>query len=158
VILAVTSLCSLLIYQLSKASFDFAHENFFFFLLPPILFAAGYTMKKRRFFLNFPYITFYGIFGTIVNFMVVLLLTNYVNENWGFPLSWACSEGQEGEVKRLTPFELLMLAATASSTDTVAALTYIKPHEYPKVYSIVFGEGNEHFSKIFNFIPSRYCK
>lgn len=36
---------------------------------------------------------------------------------------------------------VVKFSATICASDAVAALTIIKPHEYPKLFSIVFGEG-----------------
>lgn len=36
---------------------------------------------------------------------------------------------------------MVKYSATISATDSVAALTLIKPSEYPKLFSIIFGEG-----------------
>ena len=36
---------------------------------------------------------------------------------------------------------IVKFSATICASDAVAALTIIKPHEYPKLFSIVFGEG-----------------
>lgn len=42
-------------------------ENFFFyFVLPPIIFAAGYNMKRKEFFKNFKNILFLGLFSTLL--------------------------------------------------------------------------------------------
>lgn len=49
-------------------------------ILPPIIFAGGYNLKKRRFFQNFFYITLYGLLGTLVNFGIVAGLTIAINE------------------------------------------------------------------------------
>lgn len=35
----------------------------------------------------------------------------------------------------------MIFSATVSATDSVAALTMIKPEKYPKLFSVVFGEG-----------------
>lgn len=35
----------------------------------------------------------------------------------------------------------MIFAATICATDSVAALTMIKPNKYPKLFSVVFGEG-----------------
>lgn len=36
---------------------------------------------------------------------------------------------------------MIKFSATICASDAVAALTIIKPHEFPKLFSIVFGEG-----------------
>lgn len=35
----------------------------------------------------------------------------------------------------------MMFSATICATDSVAALTMIKPEKHPKLFSVVFGEG-----------------
>lgn len=42
-------------------------ENFFFyFCLPPIVFASGYNMKRKKFFENIKNILIFGVFGTVL--------------------------------------------------------------------------------------------
>lgn len=53
---------------------------FFYFLLPPIVFAEGYNLKKRKFFQNFPYIIIFGVLGTLATFGLILGLSDLVNE------------------------------------------------------------------------------
>ena len=50
---------------------EFDEEIFFNLILPPIIFSGGYNMRKAYFFDNFRYISFFGIAGTIVHFMIV---------------------------------------------------------------------------------------
>jgi NhaP-type Na+/H+ or K+/H+ antiporter len=49
---------------------------FFYVCLPPIIFAAGFNMRRRRFFANIGYILLFGVFGTIVTFLVFAGLTH----------------------------------------------------------------------------------
>lgn len=48
---------------------------FFYVCLPPIIFASGFNMRRRRFFDNIGYILLFGIFGTIVTFFVFTGMT-----------------------------------------------------------------------------------
>jgi len=48
---------------------------FFYVCLPPIIFASGFNMRRRRFFDNIGYILLFGVFGTIVTFFVFTGLT-----------------------------------------------------------------------------------
>jgi sodium/hydrogen exchanger-like protein 6/7 len=42
-------------------------ENFFFyFILPPIVFASGYNMKRKKFFENIKNILIFGLLSTII--------------------------------------------------------------------------------------------
>jgi NhaP-type Na+/H+ or K+/H+ antiporter len=54
-------------------------ENFFFyFCLPPIVFASGYNMKRKKFFENFTNILLFGLFGTILQFTIFSIFTYIV--------------------------------------------------------------------------------
>ena len=107
----------------------FDDEMFFNIVLPPIIFSAGYNLKKRAFFKYFFYIIAFGIFGTLISFGTVSTLIHYSNK-WNF----------------FSPFKLdnkliLLFASVIASTDTVAAMTFIKEDQMPKLFSILFGEG-----------------
>ena len=107
----------------------FDDEMFFNIVLPPIIFSAGYNLKKRAFFKYFFYIITFGIFGTIISFLTVSFLINYSNK-----------------LKFFAPFDLdnkliFLFSSVIASTDTVAAMTFIKEDQMPKLFSILFGEG-----------------
>ena len=107
----------------------FDDEMFFNIVLPPIIFSAGYNLKKRAFFKYFFYIIAFGIFGTVISFLTVSALIHYSNQ-----------------FKFFYPFNLdnkliLLFASVIASTDTVAAMTFIKEDQMPKLFSILFGEG-----------------
>jgi len=107
----------------------FDDEMFFNIVLPPIIFAAGYNLKKRAFFQYFFYIITFGIFGTILSFLTVSALIHYSNK-----------------LNFFSPFNLdnkliLLFSSVIASTDTVAAMTFIKEDQMPKLFSVLFGEG-----------------
>ena len=107
----------------------FDDEMFFNIVLPPIIFSAGYNLKKRAFFKYFFYIVTFGIFGTIISFGSVSALIHYTNK-----------------LNFFSPFKLdgkliLLFSSVIASTDTVAAMTFIKEDQMPKLFSILFGEG-----------------
>lgn len=58
-----------------KYDIPFDGTVFFYVCLPPIIFASGFNMRRRRFFANIGYILMFGVFGTIVTFMAFSLLT-----------------------------------------------------------------------------------
>ena len=56
----------------------FEPDFFFYFCLPPIIFASGYNMKRKKFFENFTNILMFGLFGTILQFCIFSILTYLV--------------------------------------------------------------------------------
>jgi len=58
---------------------QFNDEMFFTFILPPIIFAAGYNIRTKAFFKYFMYIFLYGVCGTVITFLVVTPLTAIAN-------------------------------------------------------------------------------
>ena len=105
---------------------QFDEGPFFYFIRPPIVFAAGYNMKRKRFFKNIGYIALFGILGTVLSFTLNTYLAYAFNESATLGLS---------------DREVLILGAALSATDTVAGLTIISEKEAPKLNSVLFGEG-----------------
>ena len=54
---------------------EFSGDVFFYLCLPPIIFAAGFNMRRKRFFENIGYIMLFGLFGTIFTFVMFSALT-----------------------------------------------------------------------------------
>lgn len=48
--------------------FKFSGELFFYIVLPPIVFASGFNMYRKKFFSNLTNIVLFGIFGTFIAF------------------------------------------------------------------------------------------
>ncbi len=62
-----------------EGTFGFDESIFFTLILPPIIFAAGYNLKRRRFFSNFGGITLFGVLGTILTFFSIAGLNIWMN-------------------------------------------------------------------------------
>ncbi|KAI7743340.1 hypothetical protein M8C21_003221 [Ambrosia artemisiifolia] len=105
----------------------FDEELFFIYLLPPIIFNAGFSMKKKQFFHNFFPIMLFGVIGVFISTSIVA-----AGCWWLFP-----KFGLEG----LTISEYLTIGTIFSSTDTVSTLQILHQDETPLLYSLVFGEG-----------------
>ncbi|URE48600.1 Sodium hydrogen exchanger [Musa troglodytarum] len=65
----------------SSHIFIFSEDLFFIYLLPPIIFNAGFQVKKKQFFRNFMTIMLFGAVGTLISFFIIffgnLLLIDY---------------------------------------------------------------------------------
>ena len=61
--------------RLSISMSDDMHDIIYFGLLPPIIFEAGFTMRKRSFFANFSTILLYAVVGTLLSIIVTGFIT-----------------------------------------------------------------------------------
>ncbi|XP_012569860.1 sodium/hydrogen exchanger 1-like isoform X2 [Cicer arietinum] len=105
----------------------FSEDLFFLYLLPPIIFNAGFQDKKKQFFRNFITILLFGVLGTVISFCLIslgafLLFTRIGITNLGIK-------------------DHLAIGAILSATDSVCTLQVLSQDETPLLYSIVFGEG-----------------
>ena len=110
----------------------FQPELFFFLLLPPIIFEAGYTLRKKHFFSNFWSIVMYAVVGT--------LLSTFIT---GFLVYWFGEAGIIPGIDTGSPLEALVFGSLISAVDPVATLSIIGSPELncdPLLYSLVFGE------------------
>ena len=105
----------------------FQKEFFFLFLLPPIIFEAGYGMQVRPFFRNFGAICMFAFVGTAVSTFVVGLLM------YGLGRAGACHE--------MPLLENLLFGSLISATDPVTVLAIFTNLKVEvNMYSLVFGE------------------
>jgi len=112
--------------------YQFSPEVFFFVLLPPIIFEAGYSLKMKHFFKNFGTIVLYAIVGTFVSTFIVGYLTFY-----------SARIGLIMDVNKENPIEALLFGALISAVDPVATLSIMgspEMHCNQLLYSLVFGE------------------
>ena len=54
---------------------EFNQNLFFYLVLPPIVFASAYNMKRKKFFQNIKYILLFGVVGTIIAFILFSLMS-----------------------------------------------------------------------------------
>ncbi|KAL5768451.1 hypothetical protein ACOSP7_014998 [Xanthoceras sorbifolium] len=105
----------------------FNEDLFFLYLLPPIIFNAGFQVKKKQFFKNFTTILMFGVFGTVISFCLASLGAFYLIKKIG--------------VTSLQTKDYLAIGAIFSATDSVCTLQVLNQDETPFLYSVVFGEG-----------------
>jgi len=70
-------------------SLAFSDKIFFTFVLPLVIFGAGYNLKKRQFFKYFFYIFLLGVVGTLIVFAWVSPITYFFNKFNFFYLSYS---------------------------------------------------------------------
>jgi len=111
-------------------------ETIFEYILPPIIFAAGYNIRKQFFFKNFIPIVAFGFIGTLVGFFVSTAVFYYTHNK--MLDIWDLGKAQNYQWSLLS---VMKIAVTLGASDTVAPLTTIDELAYPTLFSIVFGEG-----------------
>mmetsp|Transcript_15848 Transcript_15848/g.23841 ORF Transcript_15848/g.23841 Transcript_15848/m.23841 type:complete len:567 (+) Transcript_15848:84-1784(+) len=112
--------------------YQFSPEFFFFVLLPPIIFEAGYSLDRDRFFENIGSITLYAMAGTIISTFIV-----------GYSTFYARKAGWFTGISDTNPMESLLFGALISAVDPVATLSIMGSPELQcnqMLYSLVFGE------------------
>lgn len=103
----------------------FNPADFFTYLLPPIIFYAGISVKKKQFFRNFASIATFGVLGTYIAFAVIACVL-YIFSKLPNVLNFS---------------DCLALGVIFAATDSVAVLQVLKQDRSPLLYSLVFGEG-----------------
>uniref|UniRef100_A0A0E0EFU9 Sodium/hydrogen exchanger n=5 Tax=Oryza TaxID=4527 RepID=A0A0E0EFU9_9ORYZ len=111
----------------SSHLFVFSEDLFFIYLLPPIIFNAGFQVKKKQFFRNFMTITLFGAVGTMISFFTISIA--------------AIAIFSRMNIGTLDVGDFLAIGAIFSATDSVCTLQVLNQDETPFLYSLVFGEG-----------------
>jgi sodium/hydrogen exchanger 8 len=108
----------------------FKYDIYMHLLLPPIIFYAGFSIKKKDFFANFVALSVLGIGGTVIS------------AGWlAAAASW-CLRSVKLETHPDTVFgTALALGTIFSSSDSVAALQALNAAHQPQLQALVFGEG-----------------
>ncbi|XP_070838870.1 sodium/hydrogen exchanger 6-like isoform X2 [Chaetodon trifascialis] len=116
--------------MLRKVTFD--PEVFFNILLPPIIFHAGYSLKRRHFFRNIGSILAYAFMGTVISCFVIGLIM------YGFVFIMKVV-GQLGGDFYFT--DCLFFGAIVSATDPVTVLAIFNELKVDvDLYALLFGE------------------
>eukprot|EP00996_Jenningsia_fusiforme_P006250 NODE_751_length_1929_cov_32.207979_g696_i0.p1 GENE.NODE_751_length_1929_cov_32.207979_g696_i0~~NODE_751_length_1929_cov_32.207979_g696_i0.p1 ORF type:complete len:480 (+),score=85.27 NODE_751_length_1929_cov_32.207979_g696_i0:232-1671(+) len=114
--------------SVADSYFAIQHALFFEIVLPPIIFTAGYTLKKKNIFLNFGLITLLGVIATLISFGFIASATTMLTAQ-----GWLSVD--------IHPLEALHIGAVLSATDSVAVLTSLDPATHPQLYGVLTGEG-----------------
>ncbi|KFP16693.1 Sodium/hydrogen exchanger 9 [Egretta garzetta] len=117
--------------MLQKMTFD--PSIFFNILLPPIIFHAGYSLKKRHFFRNLGSILTYAFLGTAISCIVIGLIM------YGFVKAMIHLGQLKGWEFHFT--DCLFFGSLMSATDPVTVLAiFHELHVDTDLYTLLFGE------------------
>uniref|UniRef100_A0A8D0DWF6 Sodium/hydrogen exchanger n=1 Tax=Salvator merianae TaxID=96440 RepID=A0A8D0DWF6_SALMN len=117
--------------MLQKMTFD--PSIFFNVLLPPIIFHAGYSLKKRHFFRNLGSILAYAFLGTAISCIVIGLIM------YGFVRAMVHIHQVESGDFHFT--DCLFFGSLMSATDPVTVLAiFHELHVDTDLYTFLFGE------------------
>ncbi|KAI9099070.1 hypothetical protein K1719_024837 [Acacia pycnantha] len=105
----------------------FSEDLFFIYLLPPIIFNAGFQVKKKQFFVNFITIMLFGAVGTLISCAIITFGVSQSFKKLG--------------IGSLDIGDYLAIGAIFAATDSVCTLQVLNQDETPLLYSLVFGEG-----------------
>jgi hypothetical protein len=90
---------------------QFDAETFFLLLLPPIIFDAGYNMKKARFIRNFESVLTFAFLGTLISTFIIGAIIYYGGKGL------FSEQAQAGlGINFETPFDSLKFGAMISAT------------------------------------------
>jgi hypothetical protein len=116
----------------------FEPDIFFQVLLPPIIFEAGYSLKRRLFLANITPIVAFAVFGTIIS-TIILAATLQL----GGALHWIGANVFDGINSATGLHGSMLFAALLSAVDPVATLAVLSSAEVnadTTVQAIIFGE------------------
>jgi len=100
---------------------DFSYNVFSYYLLPMVIFSAGFQMKSNDMLKQVWHIGSLGLIATALSFLGILATLALVT--------------------KFTSRERLILASALCATDTIAALAFVPPALQPVAHSVILGEG-----------------
>ena len=135
---AVIGFVVFIIEKLSGGNYDqlieFDEEVFTLFILPPIIFEAGFTLEHKGVMRNLGTILLYAVFGTLISSLIIGMIV-YFCAGFAFP-------ALHDHVS--APFISLAFGALLSAVDPVAVIAVLGQKfdltNPPLLYNIVFGE------------------
>ncbi|KAL1827404.1 hypothetical protein ACET3Z_005816 [Daucus carota] len=96
---------------------EFDEQLFFIYLLPPIIFNAGFQVKKKQFFQNFMTIMLFGAIGTAMSFSIISFGAMHIIDMLN--------------IGSLEIKDFLAIGAIFSATDSVCTLQILNQEEAP---------------------------
>jgi len=119
-----------LVKAVSGQTAEFSYSTFSLLLLPMVIFSAGFNLQKGNFFRYSTYIVSLGVTGTVLIFVLIYW------SSWLFEF-----RSHDGDRVSLTHHQRLIMASVLASTDSVAPMAFLPSEIFPRLFSVVFGEG-----------------
>lgn len=108
---------------------EFSNDLFFYLVLPPIIFNAGFSLKRKRFFKYMHYILLFGVLGSVLSITVISIAAFIYTQSF------------YTELPPFSAIESMIYGSVLAASDEVAALSLIDMEMYPKLGALMFGEG-----------------
>ena len=128
-----------------EAVFAFPNELFFEVLLPLIIFATGYNMRRQKFFSNITNIAKFGLLGTLLTFVFYSLFTWLLFKSftlYAYDFNATDEKGNRSSYEfELDFFQIIFVCSIYCSSDIIAAVTIVKFEDQPMLFSLILGEG-----------------
>lgn len=105
----------------------FSDDLFFYFCLPPIVFASGFNMQRKKFFSNIKNIVLFGLVGTIIAFVSFSGLTVLYKTYFNKEMTQTNGETGVTTILDLSTLEVIIMCSLLCSTDVIAAVSLISP-------------------------------
>lgn len=115
--------------KVAQSLLGFSDKVFFLFLLPPIIFNSGYTLRKELFFRHITPITLLAVFGTTISAFAIALFLQSIQQMGGI---------QDRDDFHPTFTEFLTFGALISATDPVTTLAVFQEKRVdPQLFYLV---------------------
>jgi len=107
----------------------FSDDLFFYFCLPPIVFASGFNMQRKKFFENIRNIILFGLVGTIIAFISFTGFTILYKDVLVGEMTQVNGKTGVTSILDLSTMEVIIMCSLLCSTDVIAAVSLIKPEK-----------------------------
>ena len=109
--------------------FQFSDTIFFTFILPWIVFNAGYNSRIELFFKYFKYICLFSLSGTLISFIIILIVTYILNSGGAFTIFESDSTLYKSNISNyvidFSVKEILQFSAAVSATDSITSVSLL---------------------------------
>lgn len=127
---------------LDKKYYIFDAHVFFAFLLPPIIFDAGFFMPNREFFGNFDSIMTFAVVGTVFNTFAIGICLSILNDFGWFSMEMTTSEVLlfASLISAVDPVRLSVIKNLINKFQVAVIAVFEEMHVNKPLFVNVFGE------------------